>query len=355
MKEKEVLSGLCRLYPNSTHSSRLSPEMNHHPLASFPIASTSDIDEAQSILSSELLNLRFKKVRDSRSFRLEMNGVHLGKTMLGYNQFDTDTVVDVGQVDSAIVLVIGVGSPTVVHIDREPVVCTEQGAIVSPSRRVINHRPAGSGVFVIRARFHEIEERFREVMDRRPGKPIVFDSRVVLTDGVGGSARRLLNFVVDEIHRDSAVLENPLLRAGFDEMLLNALLGLPNNYSDELMGGRQVPVAPAHVRRAEEFLEAHATEPITISDLVAECNCSRNALFSAFRKFRDYTPNQFLTNSRLRAARASLQSPSPSETITSIAFASGFSHLGRFSEAYRRRFGELPSEAMHRAGSSIET
>jgi AraC-like DNA-binding protein len=193
------------------------------------------------------------------------------------------------------------------------------------------------------------------VLDWRPQKPIVFDPSVDLEQGVGGHARRILAFLVDEIERDSAVLENPILKASFDEMLLNALLALPNNYSNELVGGPTLSVAPALVRRAEEFMEAHATEPITISDLVEQCGCSRRALFCTFRKFRGYTPNQFLANSRLRAARASLQSPSPSETITSIAFASGFSHLGRFSEAYRRRFGELPSETMHRAGSSIET
>jgi AraC-like DNA-binding protein len=326
-----------------------------HPLASFPIASTRDTDEAQSILSRELTDLHFKRVRNHRSFRLEMNGINLGRTMIGYNQFGTDTLVDTGEIEGAMFLVIGVGPPMISYIDKERVVCTERGAIPSPGRRVVHQRPAKGGAFIIKTDFDAIEERFREVMDRRPGKPIIFDRSVDLEKGVGAQIRRLLGSLVDTIQQDSTILENPLLCTGFDDMLLNALLALPNNYSDELMDGRRLPVAPGLVRRAEEFLEAHATEPVTISDLVAQCGCSRRAIFTAFNKYRGYTPMQFLANSRLKSAREALQSPSPGDTVSSIMYACGFSHPGRFSAAYRRRFGESPSETLRKAGPTIGT
>jgi hypothetical protein len=62
-------------------------------------------------------------------------------------------------------------------------------------------------------------------------------------------------------------------------MLLNVLLMLPNNYSSELMEGRWPTATPGLVRRAEEFLEGNATEPVAISDVVAVCGCSRRRLF----------------------------------------------------------------------------
>ncbi|MCD6175043.1 MAG: hypothetical protein J7K65_04655 [Planctomycetes bacterium] len=74
-------------------------------LLSFsPIASTGDTDEARSVLSRELCDLRFQKVRDHRSFHFRMNGIRLGRTMVGYNHFDTDTEVDAGQVEDAMSL-----------------------------------------------------------------------------------------------------------------------------------------------------------------------------------------------------------------------------------------------------------
>ena len=126
-------------------------------------------------------------------------------------------------------------------------------------------------------------------------------------------------------------------------------LALPNNYTEDLIGDRRPYVTPCLVRRAEGYLEAHATEPITISDVVAQCSCSRTALFNAFRTYRGYTPIQFLADTRLRAARVALQSPSSNDSVTSIAYACGFSHLGRFSQAYRLRFGESPSETLRKS------
>ena len=37
----------------------------NHPLAGFPITSTRDADEAQSILSREFLDVRINKIRDT--------------------------------------------------------------------------------------------------------------------------------------------------------------------------------------------------------------------------------------------------------------------------------------------------
>ncbi len=326
----------------------------NHPLAGFPITSTNDTGQAQSILSHELANLRIKKARGSRAFRLEMNGVHLDRTLLGYNRFNTETLIDLDEVKDAMLLIMGVASPAIFHIDGEHVVCAGKGAILTPSKRVTIHRPAGSGTFIIRAGFDTLERRLCEVLDRRPGKPIVFDRSVDLTTGVGAQAQRITHSLVNTFEQDNTVLEHPLLRAGFDDLLLNTLLALPSNYSDELMGDKRRTVAPALVRKTEEFLEAHAGEPITIADLVARFGCSRTALFNAYRRYREYTPMQFLTDCRLKSARAALQSPSPGDTVSSIAYTSGFSHQGRFTAAYRKRFGESPSETLRKTGPRFD-
>jgi AraC-like DNA-binding protein len=318
-------------------------------LSSSPIVSTCDTDEAQSILSREICDVRFQKVRDHRSFRLRMNGVHLGRTTIGYNCFDTDTVVDTGQVEDTLVLFTSIGPPTITNIDGESVDCSERGAVLSPSRRAVHHRPANGGVLFVRMKFESIEAKLREATGRPPGKSINFDRSVDLANGVGAHTRRILTFIVDELQRDNAVLKSPLLRASYDELLVNALLTLPNNYSNELMEGSRLSVAPRLVRRAEEFIYANATKPITIFDVVAHCECSRRALFNTFRSFRGYTPMQFLAESRLSFARKALLVPSPSDTVTSIAYVHGFSHLGRFSAVYRKRFGENPLDTLRKA------
>ena len=58
----------------------------------------------------------------------------------------------------------------------------------------------------------------------------------------------------------------------------------------------------------------------------------------------------FLRARRLDAARARLAMARDDDTITSIATACGFEHLGRFSAQYRQRFGESPRDTRARAG-----
>ena len=72
-----------------------------------------------------------------------MSGVHLDQTMVGYNQFDTETLVDPGEVGDSVFLVLGMGTPATIHLDGDPLVSTEKGAILSPSRRLsLTSRPA---------------------------------------------------------------------------------------------------------------------------------------------------------------------------------------------------------------------
>jgi transcriptional regulator GlxA family with amidase domain len=75
---------------------------------------------------------------------------------------------------------------------------------------------------------------------------------------------------------------------------------------------------------------------------------SVRSLQAAFSKHRGSSPMAFLRDRRLESARQrSLTMHSPS--VTEVALACGFSHLGRFSQLYRERFGESPTETRRRA------
>jgi len=319
------------------------------PLSSFPIVSTGEVEEARAVLSRELVDVGFLKVPDRRSFGFQMNGVQLGRTSVGYNQFDADTRIDPGEMGDVVVLVLGTGPSSVFELDGEPVLCPGAGAIVSRGRRVMIHRPAGGGAVFIRAPFDAISKRIGELTDRPPRRPITYDRSIDLTSGIGARTGRLIGSLLRDLQCDPSILESPLLRNGIDELVLNAILSLPNTYSAELTGSPRKTVAPGIVKQAEAYLEAHAAEPVTVRDIVAQCEASQRALFAAFRRFRGYTPMQFLTACRLKTARESLLDPDPLTTVTSVAHACGFTNAGRFAGAYRRRFGESPSATLRRA------
>lgn len=71
------------------------------------------------------------------------------------------------------------------------------------------------------------------------------------------------------------------------------------------------------------------------------------SLQSGFRRYRKTTPTAFLQTVRLQAARGDLESGKYS-SVTEAALDNGFTHMGRFSAAYRSEFGELPMATLRR-------
>lgn len=321
--------------------------MAHARLNSYRIVTTDDADAAQSVVSRELTGSRIDKIRDSKKFRFDMNGTHFGDTLVAWNTYQADIDIHAGQVDDTVGFILGERTP-VFRLDDDAVACTPSTAAVVSRARMSVQRPNGSSIFVLKTTYPALERRFREVTGRAPKGRIRFDRRVGISSGPGALARQALMHVVSQLETDAAVVTNRLLRAAFDDLLLGMLLSLPHSHREQLHA-EVGQVVPGIVHRAEEYMEAHAAEPIKIRDVIEACGCSASLLHRAFQKYRGYTPSEFLANQRLEAARRRLISPSQQDTVSSIALNCGFAHLSRFAGRYRHRFGESPSETLRRA------
>ncbi|WYX27052.1 helix-turn-helix transcriptional regulator [Achromobacter xylosoxidans] len=108
------------------------------------------------------------------------------------------------------------------------------------------------------------------------------------------------------------------------------------------------PAPPHHPGRS---LHARPPgRPLTLTDIARGAGASPSALTRLFQQHRETTPMQALRVLRLDAAREKLQQGA-CESVTEVAVSVGISHLGRFSEYYRDRFGELPAKLSKPANS----
>jgi AraC-like DNA-binding protein len=106
---------------------------------------------------------------------------------------------------------------------------------------------------------------------------------------------------------------------------------------------------PEHqrLRRALDYVQAHAREPIGTPEIAAAAGLSPRGLQQSLRRHLDQTPGDLLRSVRLDGALDELRRAERDETsVADIARGWGFGHLGRFSAAYRSRFGELPSDTL---------
>ena len=321
------------------------------PLSFNPIAATTSVDETEHLFQRKLVDSRIFNVKAKKNFGVEMNGVALGKSALSFIRHLSDYEIDCGEVDTegSVILGIGFNRPSISSINGSRIVATEDAVVIANRSTIKHQRVKGGGEIVFRCAAEDVATRLHVSLNRPISDEIVFASSVPLDQGIGAHARSSLLYVVNALDADNTLLDHPLIAKNFEELLLGIILSLPNNFSEELSSPAGTSAVPARVCRAEEYIQANAGLPISIADILPQAGCSRKALFADFRKYRGYTPGEFLAGVRLRSAHDRLSNPTESDTVTSIAYEAGFSHMGRFSKVYQKHYGARPSETLRQA------
>jgi AraC-like DNA-binding protein len=147
-----------------------------------------------------------------------------------------------------------------------------------------------------------------------------------------------LDFMLTEVV-GGTLLADPALACA-SETMLKALL-------HARFGADGASALPPEVRRAQSLLLGD-----TASDMAAlaqKAGSSPRTLYRRFKASQGMSPRAWQRRARLENARRALDAASAQETsVTAIALEHGFSHLGRFADAYRNAFGESPSTTLRR-------
>jgi AraC-like DNA-binding protein len=123
------------------------------------------------------------------------------------------------------------------------------------------------------------------------------------------------------------------------------LLGLPHNYTERFQR-QKAAAAPGNVRRAEAFMQANASLPLSIAEISEAAGCGVRALQIAFHRFRGTTPMRVLQQARLEQARTEMLRPGQTQSLARIAAEHGFSSPTQFAQFFRRKYGFYPSEML---------
>jgi AraC-like DNA-binding protein len=98
------------------------------------------------------------------------------------------------------------------------------------------------------------------------------------------------------------------------------------------------------LRRAQEYMMADPGRPPALTSVAAHCGVSVRTIQIVFRTVLNTTPTAWMRSGRLRKARAMLLVRQPGfVTVTDVAIAHGFVHMGDFAAQFRSEFGVTPS------------
>lgn len=319
-------------------------------LAGYPLFQSDDLEQTRKRVGEVFCPHDLKITGRNQKLDARMQHARIGPISVNRLQYGADVAIDPGQFDDFLLVQMPLAGDAVVTcgnstINSDPNVAT----VITPklSRRM--KWSASCDQLLVRIPRDLLDRHCVQHLGHELRQPISFELGMNLAEGGGKDWLRLVAFLVDELNQhDNAFLGSPLVSAQMVEiMVTRLLLCQPNNYRDVLMRPAP-PIAPYCVKRVEEYIAAHADQPITIIELANYADVSTRALYSGFRNFRNTSPMAYLKSIRLQRAHEDLLRAGHGDKVTTIAMRWGLTHLGNFSADYKRRFGEQPSDTLRR-------
>jgi AraC family transcriptional regulator, ethanolamine operon transcriptional activator len=150
-------------------------------------------------------------------------------------------------------------------------------------------------------------------------------------------------------HGHSRFLEIPSIVESIEAELLSALrsMVMAEEKRTTISTGRPVIPRDEVVRSAKILLDESSNKDLPAGSLAAAAGVSERTMRNVFHDYYGVAPLRYLRLRRLHLVRSALKQADPRRhTVTDVVKQFGIWELGRFAQAYRRLFGETPSQTL---------
>lgn len=225
------------------------------------------------------------------------------------------------------------------RVDANP----DCAAVIAPNRPLRLHWESGCEQLLLKIPRDKLETIGQRAFGDAAVRPLDFSPALRLDTPFGAVWRSMMSALIHLLPTlDDGAPRPPAawLAHMEDSLILHLLYNQPNTWQSQ---AGPAPSIPRRLTLAETYMRDHLSAPLTLTDIARHAGASATALTRLFQEHRDTTPMNALRALRLDTARQKLKA-GQAASVTEVALAVGFGHLGRFSEYYRERFGELPRE-----------
>lgn len=203
--------------------------------------------------------------------------------------------------------------------------------------------------FVIPLPLEDLKQHARKLVGDKAGlMDIRFDAKIDLTTPGGHHLRNTVTYIAEALDGPLYGTGNLLFLEGLKELLLTSVLSLlPNSVSDLLHDDRpKAGAVPYYVKRARDYIHAHADTAITLETLASHAGCGYRTLQIAFNDAFGMSPIAYVKYVRLTLAHNDLLRADNGVSVRDVAAKWGFTHMGWFSKCYVEQYGVLPSQTL---------
>ncbi len=316
------------------------------------IVDSRDVDETRAYLRARFGDdLAFEPARwRERQVDVRIEGVDLPSTLIHHVRC-SGAAIEGSRPDSHYVVFIPVSGTIEAGTGGSRLVCNpRRAAIFCPEsdRRMLRHEAPATSL-AVRLSHNAVARQLGALLGEPTDALPEFAPAMELGRGYGQNFARYVLLAVRDFRQADPTPWTPIAISAFEDFLVaKLLLAHPHSYTSVLQRTEK-RIVPRDVKRAIDYMQAKLDAPITIADITAASGIAGRTLFKHFEEYHGISPMRYLRNVRLEKAREALARAQPGESITAIAMSWGFSHMGRFSVEYRKRFGERPSDSLRRS------
>ncbi|MTH95885.1 AraC family transcriptional regulator [Roseibium sp. RKSG952] len=316
------------------------------PLSKYRLFQTKNLDEAQVFIAERYNPHKLDIASGADRFDVHYNRVEGHTVSLNYLRYGATMMIEPGELETFYMIHIPISGRA--DIDNSSGVVSSRpglGCVINP------HRHTKVFCYESCERLHlQIDanalKHHAECLKGGPlAAPVTFETAIDTDRAATAAWVRKLRTCFDLAERGlafgpgsgntQAVIE--------EELILGFLKSQPSNISFQLETAPK-PAGNIHVRHAIQFMMERIGGSITLGRLAEHTGVSTRSLQLAFQAEYGKTPMQYLRELRLRLAREIITQSNTNETVSEICHRVGITHLGRFSQSYRRLFGEAPSQ-----------
>ncbi|WP_367393267.1 AraC family transcriptional regulator [Pseudomonas sp. X4] len=316
-------------------------------LADFSVCESSDLEEA--VLCGERMFCKNRLEKKGADFKARFFHRSAGEAGVARMSFGGEVAINPGKLDDIVLVQSVLTGHEHVISDQLSLSCNPGHASVFNYHRYsfFNHFP-GTDKLLVRIDRTLLETMLQRQLGRSIKQDIYFQPHLPTDTSAGQNWLQTLGWAYSQLSSSSLLSSHLQIQIG--EVLASSLLEFhESNHSPALRESAEKKVVPAVVRMTEEFMEEHAQEPLTISQIARHAGVTARTVQLSFQRFRGLSPMQFLKEIRLQRVRVDLETQQHADgQVSSTALKWGFTHLGRFSSDYKQRFGESPSTTLKR-------
>ncbi len=309
--------------------------------------------EASAVAARVYHEHRLTILGDHRSFVMSLDAASLGPITLGWLSYDTEIRVDAEpQVDAYQINLISAGQTRAYCGSHQIVATSKTGMIFRPDRPTgfAGWRSPGQ-MLTIKIERQALEDELEQLLHRPVTGPIPFALALDLSRRGAADWKQLVSTLAKALFDPESLFRQPIMTAPLVHAMLSGLLLTADHDLRAQLDAAARSIGPTTVRRAHEYIEQHAHEPLTVAQVASWAGVSIRALQQGFRRSLGATPHQIIQHTRLERAHHDLVNSGTDEaTVAGIGVKWGFPHAGRFAALYHARYKTYPSTTLRYAG-----